>query len=410
MTRARIALLLALVGAALLAGWRMVGILSSDAALRAGDPAAALRWRPGDVAARWADARRAREDRDPAAIEAAARRLLGAAPADGRGYRLLAEAAVASGQPAQALHWYRVAAARAPRDVPARAWLAQHALESGDVDAALVQIDQVLTLSPAAGRTAFPVLAQLARDPRFATRLAARLAARPAWRGGMLAALQGASPDGREAMDQVLSALHRQGGLDDAEFDAWIDALMHQGRWGEAHARWFGARLPTATRIPLLYNGDWRATPRNAGFDWRIRQVPGVLVEVHPGQDRSGDLHVRLLGRRVVETGVEHAVLLPPGHYRLDWRERSQSLRATRGLGWRIACANGRPLAASAPLDGSRPWREQHLGFQVPAQECPGAWLRLGSGGEGGGGQVASGEAWFSDVRLARDPSGPPTP
>ena len=60
MTRARIALLLALVGAALLAGWRLVGVLSSDAALRAGDPAAALRWRPGDVAARWADARRVR--------------------------------------------------------------------------------------------------------------------------------------------------------------------------------------------------------------------------------------------------------------------------------------------------------------------------------------------------------------
>lgn len=410
MTRVRTALLLALVGAALLAGWRLVGILSSDAALGAGDPATALRWRPGDVAARWEDARRVRGRDDPAAIEAAARRLLQAAPADGRGYRLLAEAAAKRGEHAQALQWYRVAAARAPRDVPARAWLAQHALQAGDFDAALVQIDQVLTLSPTAGPTTFPVLAQLAREPRFAAHLAARLAIRPAWRGGMLAALQGTSPEGRGAMDQVLSALHREGGLDDAEFDAWIETLMRQGRWGEAHARWFGARLPVASRIPLLYNGDWRAVPRNAGFDWRVRQTPGVLVEVRPGQDRSGGLHVRLLGRRVVETGVEHAVLLPPGHYRLDWRERSYALRATFGLGWRVVCANGRPLAASAPLDGSRAWRDQHMNFEVPARDCPGVWLRLGTAGEVGAGQVASGEAWFADVRLARDPNEGPVP
>ncbi len=61
-----------------------------------------------------------------------ARRQLQAAPVDGRGYRVLAQVAVARGQMPRALQLYKIAAKRSPRDVAARAWLAQHALEHSE--------------------------------------------------------------------------------------------------------------------------------------------------------------------------------------------------------------------------------------------------------------------------------------
>lgn len=395
--------------AALFGGWRIVGLMQADAALARGDVAGALRWRPDHAEALLRQAETQLKAKDLAAAAAGARRLLEADPMDGRGYRVLAQVALAEGRKDQARSLYRIAARRAPRDVPARAWLAQDALERGDPANALVQIDAVLTLSPGTGATVFPVLVSLAADPGFAEALADVLRRGPSWRAGMLAALHQAKPEEREAADQVLDALQRKGGFSAKETTAWIEALLREGRWGQAHARWAAPLVAGGKPLPLLFNGDFARDPGGTGFDWRLPATPGVIVTFEPDQAKGRALRARFLGRRVAGAFLEHRLLLAPGHYRLRHRLRTDALRSDNGLGWRVACeGQALPLARGAPITGTRGWHVVDLEFSVPAQDCAGQWLRLGNAGATNAGQLVTGDLWLAaTVVEGRKPTHP---
>ena len=402
MTRGPRGLLLAAVLlSALFGAWRIVGLMQADAALARGDIAGALRWRPDHAEALLRQAEGQLKAKDPAAAAASARRLLQAAPMDGRGYRVLAQVADGAGRKDEARNLYRIAARRAPRDLPARAWLAQDALERNDPAEALVQIDAVLTLSPGTGATVFPVLAKLAADPGFADALADVLQRGPSWRAGMLAALQQAKPDDREAAEQVLGALQRKGGFTPEETTARIEALLREGRWGQAHARWAAHFVAGGKPLPLLFNGNFAQDPSGTGFDWRLPATPGVIVTFEPDQGEGRALRARFLGRRVAGAFLEHRLLLAPGHYRFRHRLRIDALRSDNGLGWRVACeGQAAPLAQGKPIAGSRGWLVVELEFTVPAQDCPGQWLRLGNAGTASAGQLVTGDLWIAAAAV----------
>lgn len=390
-------LLTALLLVAVIGGWRIVHLLQADAALARGDVAEALRWRPDHPEALFQQAEAQLKRHDPGAAAASARALLQVTPMDGRGYRLLAQVAAGAGRTDQARRLYRIAARRAPRDLPARAWLAQDALERGDPADALVQIDAVLTLSPGAGGTVFPVLAKLTADPAFAEALAERLRRGPAWRAGMLATLHQAKPEDRAAADQVLDALRHQGSFTPEETAAWIEALLREGRWGQAHARWAAPMVAGGTPLPLLFNGNFAHPPSGTGFDWRLPAMPGVIVTFEPEQGEGRALQARFLGRRVAGAFLEHRLLLAPGLYRFRYRLRTDALRSDNGLGWRVACeGQAGPLVQGAPIAGTRGWHVVELAFTVPAQGCPGQWLRLGNAGATSAGQLVNGELWLA--------------
>lgn len=261
----------------------------------------------------------------------------------------------------------------------------------------------MLTYSPRAGGRLYPLLGALSADPEFAGELSRRLAARPAWRGPLLGTLQANRAKDPGAIDRVLSGLQRQGGLDAAEFDAWIESLMQQGRWGEAHARWASRQMEAGARIPLLFNGDFATDPSGTGFDWRLRRTAGLLATLER-TDAGRALRLQFMGRRVAGGSlVEHALLLPPGDYLLEWRERTEALRAGAGLGWQVACVEqGGVLQQAAPTDGTRPWRARSMLFTVPVSGCPAQWLRLGSPGGTHGGQMLAGEAWYAGLKIAK--------
>ena len=401
----RSGLLLGTVVLAALAAWNIVGIMRSDAALDRGDPAAALRWRPDNPEALLRLATARLKAGDVAGTEALARRLLASAPADGRGYRLLAQVAEVRGDKTRAETLYAIAVRRAPRDLQARAWLAQRALAAGDYKTALEHVDRVLRMSPGSAQSRlFAVLTPLAADPVFADALAEALGDHPPWRDGMLATLHAADNKAPQAADQVLAGLQRRNDLDAASTHAWIEGLIRQGRWGEAFARWAAPHLSSGRPLPLLFNGNFASAPQDGGFDWRVPSVAGVLVSIEP-LDRGGMLHLRFLGRRVAGGPVvSHALVLAPGTYRLEWRERMDALRALDGMAWRLTCAGQpQPLAQAEPGLGSRPWRAQVLVFTVPTGGCGGQWLQLASSGNADAGQIISGDTWYSSMKVTRE-------
>jgi len=401
-------LLAALLAAAVFGGWRILGLMHAEAALARGDVSASLRALPDHPQALLQQSQAQLLANDTKAATSSARRFLQVAPMDGRGYRVLAQVAVAEGRKEEGRRLYRIAARRAPRDLPARAWLAQDALERGDPADALVQIDAVLTLSPGTGATVFPVLAKLASDPAFAESLAEVLRRGPAWRAGMLATLQQAKPEDRDAADQVLGALQRKGGFSTEETTAWIEALLREGRWGQAHARWAAPLVAGGKSLPLVVNGDFAQDPSGNGFDWRLPATPGVIVTFEPDQAEGRALRARFLGRRVAGAFLEHRLLLAPGHYRVRHRLRTEALRSDNGLGWRVACeGQAAPLVQGKPIAGSRAWHVVELEFTVPAQDCPGQWLRLGNAGAASAGQLVNGDLWLASVVVeGRKPAG----
>jgi len=385
--------------------WRLATFIRSDAALDRGDVEAALRYRPDNPEALQRRAAARMASGNVIEAESDARRMLRASPADGRGYRVLAQVAERRGDARLAARLYAIAVKRAPRDLEARAWLAQHEMAAGRYRDALEHIDSVLTMSSWSARTRlFPVLIQLAQDRAFADALADTMAAHPHWREGFLLSLLEPKNAGSPAADQVFAGLQRRNDLAESDSAAWIEALILQRRWGEAFARWASPHVAAGRSLPLLFNGDFSGQPSGGGFDWRVKAAAGVMSSVEP-RGNAGMLHLRFLGRRVDGGAlIEHALMLAPGGYVMAWEERMEAMRAGVGVAWRVSCAGqATALGQAEALQGSRAWQARNLTFTVPATGCPAQWLQFASIGDPAAGQVISGDTWFSGMRVTRE-------
>lgn len=386
--------------AALCAGWSIFGQMQAER-LAESDPEAALHWFPNDPMGLLALAEGQLREGDATAAAAAARQLLKAEPLQGRGFRVLADVADREGRHAEAFKLYQIAARRAPRDLPARAWLTQHYLEQGQYPQALAQVNRILRMEPQRAKSINPILVQLAQDAAFAEALADALRDNPPWRPATLAALRDRNIGNAEAAGRVLQSLQDKGGLSEKEQKDWLDSLIAQGRWGEAYARWAGTVVKPGGRLPLLFNGDFSAVPSNRGFDWRVRHVPGVLLRFEPAPGSRGSAaYLRFLDRRVPDAGLEQPLALSAGHYRLSLKMRAQTLRSELGLEWVVVCTGaGGVVARTEPVDGTIGWRAFTADFTIQPS-CPGQWIRLINPVPTGAAQRVSGELWLDDVTV----------
>lgn len=394
---------------AVVAGWRIVVTSTADR-LAAKEPQRALAWDPGNPAALLALAERQLTDGQAPAAAATARQLLRIEPLQAQAFAVLAEAASAD---AAALH--ELALRHAPRDLRTRAWLLGTQLAEGRYADALANIDVVLRISPAQGTRLFPLMVQLADNSVFADALAQTLSTQPAWRAELLSAVL--TQGSQVAVDQVYTAVQRDGGLSSAEAGRWLDRLIAAGEWGEAYSRWVGTlTLTPGASLPVVYNGDFEAEPTGIGFDWRLRGAPGVLIERAGVAGARGTYAARVafLGRRVPQIDFEQTLLLAAGRYRLHLRAHARDLRSDKGLEWAIACHGAaEPLAVSARLEGNFDWKAVATDFVVPSADCPAQRLWLRNPGADGAGKIVSGTLWFDDIaidRIARQESigGPP--
>lgn len=385
------------------AGRRIVGQMQAER-YAGTDPERALAWRPDHPQALLVLAERQLAQGKLAESRANARRLLAHEPPQGVAFRLLAEAADREGRRDDALRLYLIAEKRAPRDLQTRAWLTQRYLERGDFAQALEQVDRILRMAPQRARSVNPVLAQLAQDPAFADALAARLRQAPPWRAGLLNSLRDPKAGNPVAVGRVMQALQNQGGLAPDEYAQWLDNLMTQGRWGEAYARWAGPLSKPNGRQPLVYNGNFAQPPSDVGFDWRLRRIAGVILQFEPDSEAGGQVaYLHFLDRRVPNAGLEQALMLSPGSYRLAMRMRAQSLRSELGMQWTVECSGPAGVVARTDaIDGSFAWRTWAVDVTIPPTGCPGQWLRLVNPVPSGAAQRVVGELWLDDVTMTR--------
>ncbi|HEU4662460.1 MAG TPA: hypothetical protein VFS55_00370 [Dokdonella sp.] len=382
-------------------GWRIVVTSSADLRVDA-SPAQALARDPRNRAARIALARRGLRGGDVAGAQAAAQALLRDEPLEASALALLAQAAESAGDAGAAANLYAIVLRRAPRDLHARAWTIDHELARGHYDDALDHLAVLLRVWPSQRRALLPVMVDLARVPAFADAMLRALSTHPAWREALLDALLARGD--AATVDRLFGRLDTEGDLSRGETGAWLERLMREGRWGEAYGRWAsGVRREAGAAVPALYDGGFEHALSGIGFDWRVRDVPGVFVErVHaPGVSGHFALKVAFAHRRVSDAGLSQVTLLAPGSYRLGYRARTEDLLSDRGVEWAIGCeGSSRPLAVSAPLAGRSDWKTYAMTFDVPAQGCVAQHLRLRNPGADGPGKIVSGTIWLDDMSI----------
>jgi hypothetical protein len=404
-SRSRALGIAALIAVAGFAAWRIVSLAMAD--FRAdSDPARALSWRPAHPGAllRLAERKVASRHFDEAA--ALARRALAGDPLDGRAYRVLADVAREQGDPVRQRTLIALAVKHAPRDIAARAWAAQIALERGDAAAAFSHYDRILRVAPAAQATIFPVLAGLAAMPGARDALVSRLAGQPPWRASLLGYFAGNTPSADDLLP-VFGALRARGGLSPDENAALVGRLVRDRRWDQAFVTW--ADGLSAAQLAALATpvdpGFEDAAPPSGPFEWNFGRVAGVDAGIRPLPDTPGHaLRIEFQGQRSPFRDVRQLLLLPPGvGYQLKWRSRLDGLQALRGLRWTLTCADGPAgtILATEPSAGSSPWRQYAAAFDVPP-DCPAQWLILELDARIAAETQAMGTAWFDDVEVVK--------
>ena len=353
----------------MLAAWRIVAHTLADASA-AHDPRTALEWLPGHPEAQRVLARQQWAQGDQHAAASTARRLLEREPLQSDAWSLLGDIHAASGQRDDARSAYARAIELSPRNAPARLWLIDDSLAHGHYPAALGHIDRLLRSTPSLQGDVLSSLARLAGDPDLRESLVSALATSPVWRQAFLQRLARAADP--ETTDAVMAGLRKEGALTADEYDQWIDGLMARGDWSQAYARWASA-LSGGTALAQVYNGDFASLPTGKGFDWRIPAIVGATAEILP----SGGVRIDYRNRRIAQAGLEQALFLGPGSYRLTARMRPLDLRADRGLEWVVTCAgNGATTGRTPPIKGRGDWQDVEATLRVP-RGCDGQWLRL---------------------------------
>lgn len=117
----------------------------------------------------------------------------------------------------------------------------------------------------------------------------------------------------------------------------------------------------------IITNGDFRLTPVEHGFDWRIPRVDGVFVTPRTGSD---GLTFELSGEQPEDTVLLTEFVPVDGgrEYRLNYEYRAPDEPEDSGLTWEAAAPDSDAvMARSAYLATTGDWNTGHLSFTPAA-------------------------------------------
>jgi hypothetical protein len=302
------------------------------------------------------------------------------------------------------------AGTRGWRDPKAQAWLLQRALREARWDDALRHADALLRIDGAGvyRPTLFRILDLAASDPGGRPALVARLAQAPQWRQSWLEQLGAATAAGWSgraqtpgtALDAASAGAVLLGVASGptpplpSEYRTFVATLVQHGDEAGALADWrlFAHRPDTGA---ALRDPDFTVGSDGTDFTWSAAAGPGASSEVvQRVEDAPAALRIDYDGASMPELPAQMLVL-PPGRYRLSWRER---LAGDPRLAWQVRCvAPTSAILGSWPVSVAASWRARSETFAEPAG-CRAQRLELTPlPGE----RRSEVTAWFAQVRLS---------
>jgi hypothetical protein len=334
-------------------------------------------------------------------------RALRSTPLNARALTLLGLVADRKGDQKNADALMRIAAARTGRDQQTDEWLLNHEARSGDYAHALPYADVMLRMGWEFQAELFPVLASFTLDPRAFEALTTFLATAPPWRSWFLSELTDRLAN-KTRLVQLYAALNdTENPPTKDELRPYLNRLVKDENFELAYQTWY-ATLPPQQRTEMTYpfNRDFQFPLDGLPFNWNLEAIAGADIQVvDSGKKRA--LLVEFSGARVRFANVKQFMLLPAGDYSFGGRVKTAELRTSRGLWWRIFCANtsANTIANTELVSGTMPWTDFTVKFQVPATDCGAQWLQLELPARIEPELRIEGQVWYQDLRITPTPA-----
>lgn len=288
-----------------------------------------------------------------------------------------------------------------------RSRLADYWFSRGRVDKVVEEWNVLLIRNPRLRSQLFPYLMNLINDPSADALMGQFVQSPPNWWPSFFAYLsRELSIDRLREVYQarVLSSVR---GVSDSERGAYVSRLVKEGEWQEARDAWSGGLKPYQKKYDnLIFDGGFESGIYNQAFGWVVSRSknPRIKPDITYGIKGRKALQVSL--RKNVPINFRHVsqrLMLEPGYYELALRYRTDTLKTTKGLSWRIRCIEGgsEVLVESIPLLGSNPWSKLSVDFEVP-ESCRVQLIRLEATSRFRHEQYFAGSLWFDDIEITR--------
>ena len=260
-----------------------------------------------------------------------------------------------AGDAALAGRAFEAAEHRDPRSLPARYFLADQYLRSGDVKSGLGEFAALARLAPNGIGGASPYVASYARNPSRWPQLRGLLHANPDLQEASLEAL---ATDGANAPAILALADPAHRNARSPWLPPLLVALVGKGEYPEARRVWADVAGIDIAPGDLLFDAGFANADPPAPFNWALTSSTIGLAERQPG----GRLHVIYYGQ---EDGplASQLLVLAAGRYRLAMAV-SGGASARGSMRWTLTCVNAQTPFSSIELDAiaRAPWT-----FEVPA-------------------------------------------
>lgn len=262
----------------------------------------------------------------------------------------------------------------------------------------------LLTRDASFRKRLFPSLMKLVEDDELSSLILPYLQAPPVWWDSFFAYLS------RDLDLERLVSLYRLRvgsgeALSTSEQNSYVRRLIKERRWEEAYDTWFIGLTPNQMRYSgLVYDGGFEVDVFNKGFGWQLSRAKNPRIKPDVTYGIKGRKALQVILRKNDPINFRHVsqrLMLTKGNYELSLRYRTDTLKTTKGLSWRIRCIEGDKgmLGESIPLLGSNPWTTLKFNFRV-LDACPVQMLRLESTSRYRHDHFFQGNAWFDDVRI----------
>ncbi|MGH7015972.1 MAG: hypothetical protein ACRED8_02675, partial [Caulobacteraceae bacterium] len=161
-----------------------------------------------------------------------------------------------------------------------------------------------------------------------------------------------------------------------SERAAFIAALLSRQQWRAAlQDEAILAGLPAMAQA-WLRDGGFTGVGDVGPFDWDLQPGEGAEAKFDRNAEGSGEL-------RIDYDGFSHPSLprqllvLPPGAWRLTWRETGEGGGNRAGLSWALQCAASGIGLGRSDDGGGGAQQARELTFNVPALACDAQWIGL---------------------------------
>jgi hypothetical protein len=131
----------------------------------------------------------------------------------------------------------------------------------------------------------------------------------------------------------------------EATVNCVVNRLISEGEYGDAYWFWLNAQATLPKSLSYVMNGDFESPQTPAAFDWQLgaggEYRDGYTAAITSEPDRGSTnsvLAVRFNGRAIKLPVVYQRLALPPGQYRLTYKQKEIGLGEKPATYWDMRC------------------------------------------------------------------------